>query len=106
LFVHSGVQETFGFVALESQACGTAVVGIRGSYVDPIILNDQQFWANDNSADALADAIENLGAQDLKEAGRALSREIHERYAWPRVFGGLFCIYREVCSKYSARGPQ
>jgi alpha-1,6-mannosyltransferase len=43
LFVHSGVQETFGFVALESQACGTAVVGIRGSYMDRIILNGQQF---------------------------------------------------------------
>jgi alpha-1,6-mannosyltransferase len=106
LFVHPGVQETFGLVALESQACGTAVVGIRGSYMDRIILNDQQFWANDNSADALADAIENLGAQNLKEAGRALAHEIHERYAWPRVFERLFCIYREVCSKYSARGPQ
>ncbi|HZR78307.1 MAG TPA: glycosyltransferase, partial [Chthoniobacterales bacterium] len=31
LFVHPGVQETFGLVALESQACGTPVVGIRGS---------------------------------------------------------------------------
>src|SRR5205807_4853251 len=30
LFVHPGVQETFGLVALESQACGTPVVGIRG----------------------------------------------------------------------------
>src|ERR1700726_1127272 len=31
LFVHPGIQETFGLVALESQACGTPVVGIRGS---------------------------------------------------------------------------
>ncbi|MDQ6623413.1 MAG: glycosyltransferase, partial [Verrucomicrobiota bacterium] len=30
LFVHPGVEETFGLVALESQACGTPVVGIRG----------------------------------------------------------------------------
>ena len=28
LFVHPGVQETFGLVTLESQACGTPVVGI------------------------------------------------------------------------------
>ena len=34
LFVHPGVQETFGLAALESQACGTPVVGIRGSYMD------------------------------------------------------------------------
>ena len=38
LFVHPGTQETFGLVALESQACGTPVVGIRGSYMDRIIL--------------------------------------------------------------------
>ena len=34
LFVHPGVQETFGLVALESQACGTPVIGIRGSSMD------------------------------------------------------------------------
>jgi hypothetical protein len=67
--------------------------------MDRIILNDQQFWANDNSADALADAIENLGAQNLEEAGRALAREIHERYGWPRVLERQFCIYREICSR-------
>jgi len=33
LFVHPGVQETFGLAALECQACGTPVVGIRGSYM-------------------------------------------------------------------------
>jgi len=37
LFVHPGTQETFGLVALESQACGTPVVGIRGSRLDGII---------------------------------------------------------------------
>ena len=40
LFVHSGVQETFGLVALESQACGTPVVGIRGSAMDDLIFHE------------------------------------------------------------------
>ena len=59
LFVHPGVQETFGLVALESQACGTPVVGIAGSYMDRIIFNAQQ----------------RLGAREL---ARALAQAIHE----------------------------
>src|ERR1700730_16815576 len=57
LFVHPGTQETFGLVALESQACGTPVVGIRGSYMDRIILHDQESWAEEETPEALADAI-------------------------------------------------
>ncbi len=49
LFVHPGVQETFGLTALESQACGTPVVGIRGSYMDRIIFGSQEHWARENS---------------------------------------------------------
>ena len=57
LLVHPGVQETFGLTALESQACGTPVVGIRGSYMDRIIFGGQGFWARENSATALANAV-------------------------------------------------
>src|ERR1700756_2581764 len=53
LFVHPGIQETFGLAALECQACGTPVVGIRGSCMDNVICHDQESWALDNSADAL-----------------------------------------------------
>nr|MBA2432104.1 glycosyltransferase [Chthoniobacterales bacterium] len=58
LFVHPGVEETFGLVAVESQACGTPVVGIKGSYMDDVILHDQSAWAEENSAAALAGAIQ------------------------------------------------
>src|SRR3954463_10736764 len=58
LFVHPGVQETFGLAALECQACGTPVVGIRGSCMDNIICHDQESWTIENSPDALADAVE------------------------------------------------
>ena len=40
LFVHPGIQETFGLVTLERQACGTPVVGIRGSYMDRIVFSN------------------------------------------------------------------
>jgi alpha-1,6-mannosyltransferase len=100
LFVHPGVQETFGLVALESQACGTPVAGIRGSYLDRIIFHDQESWAPEDTPEALAKAIEQLCGKDLKGMGATASKVAAERYSWPRVFDGLRCIYREVCADY------
>ena len=96
LFVHPGVQETFGLVALESQACGTPVIGIRGSYMDRIIHSDQAFWAVENSVQALAQAIVNASGQDLKEVGARASVHVARHYSWNQVFDRLFAIYREV----------
>ena len=105
LFVHPGVEETFGLVALEAQACGTPVVGIRGSYMDAVILHDQRSWANENSASALAAAIETTMARtDLRAIGVSASQHVAERYAWPRVFDHLFSIYREVARGYRRGG--
>jgi len=100
LFVRPGVQETFGLVALESQACGTPVVGIRGSYMDRIICHDQGSWARENTAEALAGAIENSSAKKLATLGMSAAQTAENLYSWPRVFEELFCIYREVRSKY------
>jgi alpha-1,6-mannosyltransferase len=100
LFVHPGVQETFGLVALESQACGTPVVGIRGSYMDQIICHDQESWARANSAEALADAIEGASTKKLSILGEGAARAAENLYSWPRVFKELFCIYRETCANY------
>lgn len=99
LLVHPGVQETFGLTALESQACGTPVVGIRGSYMDRIIFGDQESWARENTPVALAAAIEELSRQDLPALGAAAAQGA-QHYAWPQVFARLFCIYREVCAHY------
>jgi alpha-1,6-mannosyltransferase len=100
LFVHPGTQETFGLVALESQACGTPVVGIRGSRLDGIILHDQEGWARENTPDSLATAIERFSARDLTALGISASEKAIENYGWPTVFDRLFCIYREVCANY------
>jgi alpha-1,6-mannosyltransferase len=104
LFVHPGTQETFGLVALESQACGTPVVGIRGSRLDGIILHDQEGWAAENSAKALAGAIEQFSGRDLRAMGEVAAKGAVE-YSWPRVFERLFCIYREVCANYAQVRP-
>ena len=100
LFVHPGVQETFGLVALESQACGTPVVGIRGSYMDSNICHDQAGWAQENSPEALANAIENFSAGKLSTLGKTAARTAEKLYSWPRIFDELFCIYRDVRANY------
>jgi alpha-1,6-mannosyltransferase len=100
LFLHPGVQETFGLVALESQACGTPVVGIRGSYMDQIICHDQESWSRANSAEALADAIEGASTKKLSILGASAARAAENLYSWLRVFEELFCIYRETCANY------
>lgn len=102
VFVHPGVQETFGLVALESQASGTCVVGIRGSYMDRIIFNDQQHWASENSPAALAEAIRAIFALDLREAGLRASEHARSRYSWRTVFDRLFSAYESVIGGYSA----
>jgi alpha-1,6-mannosyltransferase len=100
LFVHPGVQETFGLVALESQACGTPVVGIRGSAMDDLIFHDQKDWADDDTAEALAEAIEQISGRELWRLGKKAAERAAQSHAWPRVFERLFCIYREVCANY------
>jgi alpha-1,6-mannosyltransferase len=101
LFVHPGVQETFGLVALESQACGTPVVGIRGTYMDRIICHDQELWARKNTAEALAEAIEKSSTKKLSHSSKQAAKETGHLYGWPRVFEELFCIYRETCANYA-----
>lgn len=103
LFVHPGTQETFGLVALESQACGTPVLGIRGSAMDRIILHDQAHWADEDSAAALADAVERATRDDLHAAGSVAARRVAEQYAWPHIFDRLFCVYHRLCSEYKQR---
>ncbi len=100
LFVHPGVQETFGLVALESQACGTPVVGIAGSYMDRIIFNSQQDWARENSGPALAQAIQESADANLAHTGRATSSKVRSLYSWTSVFDRLFAIYRQVVKDY------
>jgi len=100
LFVHPGVQETFGLVALESQACGTPVAGIRGSAMDDLIFHDQRDWAHENTAEALAEAIEQMSKKKLSRLAKEAAERAAQLHAWPRVFERLFCIYREVCANY------
>jgi alpha-1,6-mannosyltransferase len=105
LFVHPSIQETFGLVALESQACGTPVVGIRGSYMDRIIFSDQTNWSADNSACSLAKAIcDVVETDDLHSAGKKIRQRVAARYSWNQVFTRLFDLYTKLTTDYQHDG--
>ena len=99
LFVHPSLQETFGLVALESQASGTPVVGIRGSYMDRIIFTDQAHWASENTPQALAEAIRKMAASDLAADGAKAAARVRQNYSWDSVFTRLFGVYEDVIGK-------
>ena len=98
--MHPGVKETFGLVTLESQACGTPVVGIRGSFMDAINFSGLHNWSSDDSEESLADAILTATAGDLKSSGMAAAASVSSRYDWKSVFTRLFAVYREVIASY------
>jgi alpha-1,6-mannosyltransferase len=106
LLVHPGMQETFGLVAVESQACGTPVVGIRGSSLEDVVFHDRSGWAHENSPESLAEAIERFSAKDLAMLGSKAAAVAAKKHAWPRVFDRLLCIYCEVCANYNANKPE
>ena len=95
-FVHPGVHETFGLVALESQACACPVVGIRGSYMDANIFSGLEHWAGENTPDALAEAIQRFFKVGAKELGQTASENVRERFSWESVFARQCEIYHDL----------
>lgn len=103
LFVHPGVQETFGLATLEAQSCGTPVIGIRGSYMDRIIHNDQTMWAEANTPHALAEAILQMAGIAQRIDRVTLHRRIALKYSWDQIFDRLFGEYRLIIDSYRSR---
>lgn len=100
VFVHPGVHETFGLVTLESQACGTPVIAIKGNAMDRIIVNAAKYGAMENSPSSLAEAIHHFSTIGLAQEGLAIAAFIKSRYEWKNVFERLFSIYSEVITAY------
>ncbi|MGF1677654.1 MAG: glycosyltransferase [Candidatus Methylacidiphilales bacterium] len=98
-FVHPGVHETFGLVALESQACGCPVVGIRGSYMDANIFAGLEHWAERNHPAELAAAVERILKADPRALGRAASDRVLKQFSWRTVFTQQWEIYGELIER-------
>lgn len=102
LFIHPGTQETFGLVTLETQACGTPVIGIQGTSTERLVVVGSELGAHKNNPLALAEAIERGSCTDLVALGTQAASIVRERYCWKKVFSQLFKVYQEVIEGYSA----
>ena len=98
IFVHPGIHETFGLVALEAQACGLPVVGIRGTFMDTLAFNGVEYWAAENSPESLAFSVSAFSSLCMREMGMAASETALGQYSWTEVFGRLFKLYDLVLS--------
>lgn len=99
LFVHPGVQETFGLVTLEAQACALPVVGIRGTAMDRIVAHTQEFWASEGTPDALARAIDSAFTHPLQQLGESARKTVLARFTWSAVIARQLAIYRQVIAE-------
>ncbi|MEO6886692.1 MAG: glycosyltransferase, partial [Jatrophihabitantaceae bacterium] len=103
LTVVPSYNESFGLVALESQACGTPVVaaavgglttavddGVSGVLIDG---HDPTMWAK-----VLGELLTDRNARDTMARG---AREHAGRFSWQRTADGLLVAYREAITAIS-----
>jgi len=96
IFVHPGVHETFGLVTVEAQACGLPVCGIRGTFMDEIILAHIDLWACRNTPRELASAVLRFASIKNSINRKELASEAVKRFSWKKVFTKLLSYYNEA----------
>lgn len=105
LAVHPSVNETFGLVPLEAQACALPVCGIRGSCMDENVMEGLEHWAARNTSADLAEAIERMQNLDRRALGRRVAEAVRQRYAWPVVLRELWDRYAELVEPRRSKSP-
>jgi alpha-1,6-mannosyltransferase len=95
VFVHAGDQETFGLSALEAMACATPAVLRDRAGLAELCDDNGAIGVSEGNAQAFADAIAALFADDRTQRARA-ARTRAEASDWQRVFPALVGHYQRL----------
>ena len=110
-FVHAGMHETFGLVALEAMACGRPVVALRAGAPPELTEKDFGTVAEAHAeaeleAASLAAAIHTLYDHDLESLGAAARRHVESSYSWTRALQGLMTRYQAAVTARQRLGVE
>ena len=107
MVVYVPVMEPFGFVPLESMACGTPVIGIREAGVRESVVHEYTGLLVERDVDELAQAITKM-AQDTplrKKLSRQGLEHVHEKWIWEKAAENLE-KHMHKCIKQYQEGKQ
>lgn len=93
-----GRDEPFGLASIESQACGTPIIGLNeGGYMDTVI-DGETGWLIRPEPKALIEAIRQAATkQSVREAmGKKARGHVHEAFTWNQHMQKLVQIIEEV----------
>ena len=98
LTLYAPIMEPFGFVPLESMACGTPVVGVREAGVRESIVEGQTGLLTERDPGLFANAVTELKAdhQRLVDYGIAAISHVKSQWTWERTVSQLEAYLAEA----------
>lgn len=103
LIVHPSVNETFGLVPVEAQACGRLVAGIRGGNLELNVRAGLEAWSPTNTAPGFATTIRRMSAMERSGPESLAAALVKAEFAWPVVLGELWEVYRRLIREHRPR---
>jgi glycosyltransferase involved in cell wall biosynthesis len=84
LTLYAPIREPFGFVTIESMACGTPLVAVREGGMMETVPDGQAGWLTERSEAAFADAVQRLYSQPERRAefGDYGRKHVQAHWSW------------------------
>jgi glycosyltransferase involved in cell wall biosynthesis len=98
LTVYAPIREPFGFVAIESMACGTPVVAVKEGGVAETVIDGQVGMLSERNEEAFARAIQQMIQHpDLLEAyGKNAQAYVRAKWTWDHTIQTLEAYFKEL----------